>query len=174
VSLQASALLLAWAAILFLALAMTGLIRQVRYLSDRLEDGSPSNGVSRRRTSSVLRAGARPPGLEELLSAHGRPLGIVFASDACPSCEARLDELREVMDDTDSLIVVRRRPLDGRAAAPSGLPFPEVHSSELFDSFHVAMTPTAFAVGGDGAVADSVPLGSKTAVEKFTAIMKEL
>lgn len=176
-SFQASALLLAWAAIVLLALALTGLIRQLRYLTMSLEGGRTGVvGASPERARSGLAAaaGSRPPGIEDLLSTHGSPLGIVFASDACRSCEARLDELRQVVNGADRLIVIRRRPAEAPAAGTSRAGFPEVHGPGLFDAFGVTVTPTAFAVGDDGSIVDSVFLSSKTAVEQFTTMMKEL
>lgn len=176
-SFQASALLLAWVALAFLALALTGLIRQVRHLSERIAVAA-EGGVDGGQSIQAAAVGSTPQGVETLASRFDGSFAVVFASESCGSCEERLKELNAASSSTASssngrlpLIIVRRS--EAPAVGESELlDFETIQAPNLFTSFQVTITPMAYMVDEKGEVTEAFPLGSRDAVDRLVATLR--
>jgi hypothetical protein len=174
VSFEASAVLLAWVALVFLALALSGLIRQVRYLARAVDATGNGGGIVRGgRIAGSAVVGSTPPGLEGLAANFDGRFAIIFAAGGCRSCDDRLKEIRDVAVSGGRLpIVVVHR---DQALVPwesNGFHLESVYAPELFDSFNVVATPMAYTVDEQGAVVDALLLSSPTAVNKLVGALQ--
>lgn len=156
---EASALVLAWVAIILLAFAMSGLTRQLHALSGR------SIGLESRLGPTP--GDVAPP----LDGAHlGWPHSsiLLFADVMCPSCNTVLPVFRSLADkhleidftavfpnDADGFESGRVRILHGQADA--------------FESFHIPVKPFAVAIAPGGVITDSRPIGNARAMREFVA-----
>jgi hypothetical protein len=144
VSFQTSALVLSWAAILLLALVVSGLIRQVHALAAGPRTVGPRPG-----TPAPGLAGLAPP---------DRPLLLLFLDADCRTCVEALDEA------TGAGPVLALYAGAGPAELPGG-PV-TVHSGQaaLFERYDVVATPYAVVVGPTDRVVAAEPVGSRSAV----------
>jgi hypothetical protein len=156
-SVEAAALVLAWFAIVLLAFAMAGLLRQVNALKEGR--GAPVG----------LGPGARVS-LDSSTIA-GRTRVLLFAAPDCSSCHEILEQLPSVLDqsqdDIELSVVVRTHsdglPVDSRART--------LVDPALFTEFHVRLVPVAAAVDASGVVLRTEPVGSP---ERFQAFLDSL
>lgn len=158
-SFMESAVLLAWVALVLLALGFAGLLRQVTVLTrgqaGRSESGAPAAG-SPRSTRDLV--GFRLP-------AHGDLAGLVepgahrtvvaFVSPGCSSCALTLTGLTEVSDVRDgsvALVAVStgscEPALDNLGGTGRCLP----QGRDLLEQLHVPATPYLMAVDGGGTI----------------------
>ena len=149
-SLMATALVLAWVAILLLTLAVAGLMRQVHLLlTERAADGAP---VPERPGAPQLPAELVTTGAERL---------VLFASTSCVACSEVLPVLVDhCRGDGRSCLVVT-------AAArhpdwPDELVYRE-NAADLFEHFGIVATPHALRIVGTTVIA-SAPVGSPAAL----------
>jgi hypothetical protein len=153
---EQSALILAWAAILLLALAMSGLMRQIHALT------SGQHGGSHRAVSPATGMVAPEiPGLD----AGGRSL-LLFVDRGCSSCDQALDALAASPGNGDAT----------RAALYRGDPPPTHnafvtlgHAEPIFSALGVTVTPTAVALDEQRRVIASAPAGTPALIEQFLA-----
>lgn len=137
-----SALVLAWVAILLLALGMSGLMRQLHQLGNP-HSAEPLIGPL---------IGATLANLNETVIRPGRESVILFAEASCDSCEAVLPALGTIartLPDTSFAIVL---PNTGRPSnSPSDV---TVHENrlDLFELVQVPATPFAVALDENGVV----------------------
>lgn len=91
-SFEVSAFIVTWLMIALLALAMSGLLRQIKLLSQRIEGGTGSPGVYPMvgRPLPELSNGSAPQ------IGSRRPALLVFASSDCQVCDERLAELSQL------------------------------------------------------------------------------
>jgi hypothetical protein len=150
VSFMATALVLAWVAIVLLALSVAGLMRQVHMLlTERTADGAPALDRGSLRT------------LPADLMAVGAERIVLFASTTCVACS----------DVMPVLVAYSRR--DGASCTvvteaarhpdwPDDLVYRE-NAADLFEHFGIVATPHALKiVGGD--IVESAPVGSVEAL----------
>jgi hypothetical protein len=151
-SLMATALVLAWAAIVLLTLAVAGLMRQVHLLLTERTDGAPA---ARAPAARALPADLVGPGGDGL---------VLFASTSCVACS----------DVMPALVAYRaggRRSCTVVTAGarhpgwPDELAYRE-HAADLFEQFEVVATPHALKVAG-GSVVDAAPVGSVDALQRL-------
>ena len=152
-SFQTSALVVTWAALLLLALVVSGLVRQVHALSreprraQRLgpRPGSPAPGLGR--------LGAQPPAV------------LLFLSEDCHTCAEVLAEAGRLVGDRTPVhaLYAQAPPV---SASPAVTPTVTVHGgqADLFDGYDAVVTPFAVVVGRDGRVERSEAIGSAAAL----------
>jgi thiol-disulfide isomerase/thioredoxin len=157
---EASAIILAWVAILLLAFAMSGLLRQVHSLFALLQGGQTAVGPA---------LGSRAPRLDGLDGEAGwlQPTILIFADSNCPSCERILSELPDLAEaHSGSLQFAAVFAKDS-----NGFTHPHIlvltRESTAFSDFRVTATPFAVAVTTNGRIAGTGLVGSITALEQF-------
>lgn len=152
-SFMATALLLAWVAIVLLALAVAGLMRQVHLLlTERSVEGT---------------AVSAPPGPRLLpadLMAVGAERIVLFASTTCVACSEVMPVMAEYSTRAGTSCTVIT------AAArhpqwPDELTYRE-NAADLFEQFGVTATPHALRIVGSEVV-DSAPVGSVEALRRL-------
>lgn len=155
-SFESSALLLAWVAIVLLAFAMAGLLRQIQAVAvpaSRLPGLGPP-------------VGTLVPAILPQAGSWSWPRLLLFVDPDCTSCAALLPHVESLA----------RRP-DGPAITilVSGdvATFRSDHSTVLlrcdedFERFAVTVTPLGVLVGDDGRLVASAPLGSPAALQEL-------
>lgn len=158
-TLESSALLLAWVAIVILSFAVAGVLRQIRTIvvgqMPRPVAGPP--------------LGAKAPPIEGL-GADGSRL-LVFADTSCSACDQVLPELMIRIREGGSLeqggvVILFRDSANG--LADNMVPQAQVLSDqeEAFRRYEVPATPFAVAVK-QGAIRDASPIGSVSTLEAF-------
>lgn len=152
-SFETSALLLSWVAILLLALAVSGLIRQVHGLA---------NGGARP-DSTGLRPGSRAPGLDRLTRDRTGPVLLLFLDTGCRTCAEVLGEAASIRPAQITLRFLYAGP-----APATDTPL-ELHGGqqELFERYDAIVTPFAVLVDAAGRVAWSEPVGSRAALRQL-------
>lgn len=155
-SFEATALVLAWLAILVLTLAMSGLLRQVRILS-AAQDGT------------LASAG---PAVGQLVPARLGPseMLLVFMDHDCPSCARLKPELAAIADaaGVPAAVVFRDD------AAEDGIPGAAVFSNEAstFQQLRIPATPFAI-LASSGEVKRSAAVGSSGRLREFLGVQQE-
>lgn len=149
-SFQTSALIVTWAALLLLALVVSGLVRQVHQLS---------SGQVRRTDRLGPRPGSQAPGLAHL--GVRAPAVLLFLSEDCHTCAGVLEEAAQ-LGYTGQVAGLYGGAVPAAAGA-SGVP---VHGgqAELFERYDAVVTPFAVVVGRDGRIERSEPIGSPAAL----------
>jgi hypothetical protein len=161
-SFEVTALVLAWGAIVMLAFAMAGLLRQVRALTMLVAGGTiPPAGPS---------PGQKLPA--DLLSdvfADGKDGGrlLAFMDHDCAGCAAIAPDLVRfgAEGQVDIRLVFRGRArelADGELAVLEG-------KGAAFERLQVPATPFAVHVTEDGAISHAAPIGSAEALREFVA-----
>lgn len=163
-SFQTSALVLAWVAIVLLALGFAGMLRQVMLLSNRRlggdGSGSPSSAAGPGGTARSTRdlVGFRLPAGGELAALpdpQAHRTVVAFVSPGCPSCTQTLQGLAAVPDvDAGSVAVVavstgNCEPAEA-ALEGTGRCIPQ--GRQLLDRLHVPVTPYLVAVDASGTI----------------------
>lgn len=164
-SFETSALVLAWLAILVLALGLSGLLRHVHALATVI-DG--------RRASFGPQVGTRAPdrGEGEGRSSVG-PRVLLFADTECGSCGQALEEL-------DALAAESANGMQFEALFPEGSDGYEVRHvhvladrRQAFTDYRIPMTPFAVAVSSVGTIVAAEPVGSRDAMRQFIETLRE-
>jgi hypothetical protein len=150
VTFQTSALILSWAAILLLALVVSGLIRQVHALAAGPRRVGPRPG-----TPAPGLAGLAPP---------GRPRLLLFLSPDCRTCAEALAEAAGA-----GRPVLALYPGTGPAEVAGGAVTVHTGQVALFDRYDVVATPYAVVVDEAGRVAAAEPVGSRAALRDLLA-----
>lgn len=157
----ASALVLAWVAIVLLALGLAGLLRQVNLLTRQAETGTHGAGPAAGRGGAGARTTRDLVGfrLPEEDVARLRPGVVLFVAPGCSSCGQTLDLLAAdplVARGAVPLTVVSTGscpPQDGPDAAPWAC-LPE--GRELMNRLMVPATPYLLALDVSGTVRDTL------------------
>lgn len=153
-SFQTSALIVSWAALLLLALVVSGLVRQVHALS---------SGAAGRRDPVGPRPGTKAPHLDRL-DAHP-PAVLLFLSPTCHTCTEVLDETVSAAGTALAVHAVYEGPAP---EAPSGV-LAHGNQDRLFATYDAVAVPFAVLVGDDGRIAGAGPVGSRTAIRELLA-----
>jgi len=164
VSFVSSSLVLAWIAIVILALAMSGLLRQIRALTKQVRE-------TRTRSSPLV--GKVAPAVGDV------PLDdevaiLVFASSNCDVCMDRLAELDSIVSADHSR---RVRMLSLFSGSVNGLNFDAIEvmgeQQKAFEQFMVPITPYGVVINRRGVVSHAQPVGSEGAVHELIRRAKE-
>lgn len=160
----ALAMVLTWVAILFLALSMSGVIRQVRILARSLP-------------SEIRVHPARAQGRGDVKGAQRL---ILFVDADCESCAALKPALTETVQARSlDMTLAFRGPaywtwldkIDGSNVDDSKNVTVLPQADALFDSFRIHMLPHAIALDEDNRVTMSGPIGSP---RQFTDLVESL
>jgi len=157
VSFEASALILTWAAIALLALAMSGLLRQIRTLAASVAPGTAQLGPT---------IGLPAPQLDGLGAGWSKTAILIFLDADCRTCKQllpRLSALADIDGEQLAFVAVFR----GEPVAESSNIEVISNQHEAFRRFRVPVTPFGVAVGPSGITVASRPIGSVTALEEF-------
>jgi hypothetical protein len=161
-SVQTTALILAWVAIALLALALSGLLRQVHLL--RL-------GQSRPQLDSGPTVGSLAPELNGDME-WPRPTVLLFADRGCSSCDRLLPVFETIAQSNTGVDFKVVFPGDA-----NGFHSPHVETltdqARLFAQFRIPATPYGVAVGHEGEVADASPIGSSSLLQQFVESVHE-
>lgn len=161
-SFELSALLLTWVALAVLALAMSGLLRQVRDLqmrtSSRLAIG-PERGQSLaefEEVGSIVKNGVA-----------------IFVDSSCLSCRQILPELADAAATSNGLrywVLFRDQNTEDFTA-----PHVTVLSRQgpLFERLRISVTPLGVAVDSEGRVIDAKPIGSASMLKELVDLVRE-
>lgn len=149
-SFQTSALIVTWAALLLLALVVSGLVRQVHQLS---------SGGARRTDRLGPRPGSPAAGLAGL--GVQAPAVLLFLSEDCHTCAGVLEEAGRIGFAGQVVGLY-----GGAVPAVAGASGVAVHGeqAELFERYDAVVTPFAVVVGHDGRIERSEPIGSPAAL----------
>ena len=157
---QSTALLLAWVAIAVLALAVSGLLRQIRMMKLRPTQLSLA-------PSQALPDGPVDLG-QSLMNGHGTKSVLLFVTPGCKSCEARLSDLESIAADEADLAFAAVFPEDANGLGGTSLRTVE-HQQEAFSKLRVRMTPFGVVLSEQGLVTHAVPVGSSEALRRLVA-----
>jgi hypothetical protein len=156
VTLEQSALLLSWIAIVLLALGMSGLLRHVVDLRAQLSQGG---------FGGILRPGLQAPRIPEL-GDWSRPSLLIFADADCPVCRSltpTIEALAAAHGECEFMVLYpREAPVEDRFG-------PRILSNQraIFDEYRIGFTPFAVGVGEAGLVTDMAPVGSERLLVQF-------
>jgi hypothetical protein len=165
-TLEAGAIVLSWVAIVALAFAMSGLLRQVHVLTSALLP-------ARHRMGPAL--GTMAPRVDGLGGQEGWPqvTAILFADSSCEACKPAVTELASCLEGDDTHVeAVIIYPHEGPTMPTAGLRLVE-HQDEAFQRFGIPVTPFAVGVNSDGMVVAAEPVGSRKATRRFVDLLKE-
>jgi hypothetical protein len=159
-SFQTSALIVTWAALLLLALVVSGLVRQVHALS---------SGGARRADRLGLRPGSPAPNVDQL--GIRPPAVLLFLSEDCHTCTNVLDEAGRLDGNGLELHAL----YVGSVPPGSDVQPIAVHGwqAELFERYDAIVMPFAVVVGHDGRVVGSEPLGSPQALRSLLSRLRD-
>jgi hypothetical protein len=158
-SVEATALVLAWVMILLLSLAMAGLMRQVDTLA---HPGDHQASVSK------LVPGSRFEGLSAALGETSKPSVVVFLDSTCRACGWVLPEVTkqaEAHRDVGFVAAYRAKANGGRAG-PGPIRVIEDQAT-VFRSLGVSVTPLAAYLTPAGTVVNVDVLGSPQMLQGF-------
>lgn len=157
-SFQTSAVLLAWVAIVLLALGFAGLLRQVMVLSSRrlgTESGAEATGPARSTRDLV---GFRLPAdgqLAALPDPHAHRTVVAFVSPGCPSCTQTLQGLAaapDVASGSVAVVAVSTGSCEPATAALGGTGRCVPQGRALLEQLHVPVTPYLVSVDATGTI----------------------
>lgn len=150
---ETTALLLAWIAILLLALGMSGLLSQIHALKlqDRWKPDPPIG----------LLPGSAAPGGELGIFEQGSRTLVLFADTDCQACSEVVPVFADLIDRTSHDLhgtIVSRAVLTRNGMIPPSLR--AVQHPRLFDAFRITAVPTVVLIDEMGAVVRTEPVGS--------------
>ena len=159
-SLEMTLIVLAWIAILLLGLAMAGILRQLHGIVSARQPAHPRMGPL---------VGKPAPPLERGPRWGPRGSVLLFVDAECVACGQVLPEYGILAHSNRNLqfLSVFREERNGlRVDKPVEV---LTQQGEAFERYQVRVTPLAVAVGSDGRVLDSEPIGSVIALRYFVA-----
>jgi hypothetical protein len=154
-----SAVVLAWVALVLLALGFAGLLRQVTLLSRRsLGDGGPRTPAAGTARSTRDLVGFRLPatgGLASLPHPRAHRTVAAFVSPGCPSCTQTLQGLAAAPDvaaGSVAVVAVSTGSCEPAEAALEGTGRCIAQGRALLEQLHVPATPYLVAVDATGTI----------------------
>lgn len=160
-SLETSALLLSWLVILMLALAMAGVIRQLRIVSMAVGGMAVSPSAS-------LEGLRLPEDLRRAMNGMAAGATLIFMDSACQSCASILPQVQQSSREDGN----RRLKIVFRGSAPdwvAGEPQVFDQMGTAFEALQIPATPFAVDIDEAGGVARAAPVGSEQAFVDFMA-----
>jgi hypothetical protein len=157
-SFEQSALMLAWIAIVLLAFAMSGLMRQIHAVTRAIQGG--------RSLVAGPTTGLLAPRIPQLDGSAESVL--LFVEPGCSSCDHALTTVTHAAagstDDRAYVVLYRdSAPENGERPGLTTLS----HASRVFDALNVAITPTIVILNERRRVAASAPVGSPEVLEEL-------
>jgi hypothetical protein len=157
-SFEQSALMLAWIALVLLAFAMSGLMRQIQAVTRAIHGG--------RSLVAGPTTGLLAPRIPQLDGAAESVL--LFVEPGCSSCDQALTTIsRAAARSTDNraYVVLYRdsAPEDGEQPGVATVSY----ASRMFEALNVAITPTIVVLNEHRRVAASAPVGSPEMLEQL-------
>jgi hypothetical protein len=157
---QSSALLLAWLAIVLLALGLAGLLRQVQLLSrSRLgETTAPASSAAHTPRDLIGFRLPREGALAALVDPQAHRTILTFVSPGCPSCTQTLEQLATVPDvraGSVAVVAVSTGSCDPAGAALAGAGRCVPQGRALMDQLRVPATPYLVAVDRAGTLVEA-------------------
>jgi len=157
-SFTTAVLLITWAVLLVLALAVAGTIRQLRMLA---ATGSPSP-----RLAVGPAVGAPPPPIVEL-DPLPRPAALLFADHGCAGCAEVVPAFANGFADGATKVVLYAD------EAADGIPLATLaHQRKAFDDWRIPVTPYCVVIDEAGRVAAAGPVGSRLMLDQFGSIIE--
>lgn len=153
-----SAVVLAWVALVLLALGFAGLLRQVTLLSRRrLGESGPAAPASPRTTRDLVgfRLPSGPDPLASLPEPGAHRTVAVIVSPGCPSCTQTLERLAALDDvraGSVALVAVSPGSCEPALAALGGTGRCVDQAREVLDRLRVPATPYLLATTADGTI----------------------
>lgn len=165
-SFLASAVLLSWLAILLLAFAMAGLLRQVRILT---EERTPASTVVSPLVGTTV--DSLPAGVT--LGRSGSISLTLFASSECSVCKSRLRELQDAAKTLPRDVHVEA------VFADDGFELSEPllvrrQQRELFSHLRIPVTPYVVVLSPAGRIAHAVAVGSDSSFREVVERVEEM
>lgn len=160
-SFTASALVVSWAAIGLLALAMGGLLRQVRELSRKLE--SPGMPLESDAPRVVTELG------ELELSSPDAATFVLFVDANCSSCREVVPHFATLAASMPHVNFVTMYERDAIVGVASGSAAVLTDASVAFARLRIPMTPFVAVAGHDFEVVKAAPVGSTALLDEFVA-----
>lgn len=163
---QASVLIVTWAAMLVLALAIVGLLRQVHALAGADPPGPHTLGPE-------IGASAPPLHPDDAIASEA-PLVALFLDDSCDSCARTLRVAEELAGQGTGhvqFIALFAAGMNGHGS--SDMNFIE-DAAETFERYQVTVTPYCVVIGRDRRIAESTPIGSEAEFRALaTRVLRE-
>jgi hypothetical protein len=155
-SVQASALALAWVAILLLSFALAGLYRQIRILSRSRYHLGPIGPVR----------GTAAPSLGDYFTEHSGMRLLLFVDSTCSSCRVALEEADRLggVSPHPTLMAVFDGATNGYQS-DNMVVIPDAH--DAFAEYDVQVRPFAVLVDAAGLIVAAQPVGSREALRRF-------
>lgn len=158
-SFVASAFIVTWIALILLAFALSGVIRQVRHLSQH-------DLPTRRAALDGPRRQLRMPGVDV-------PLLLLLVDGSCQVCKERFDDLRRQSDRHRAervafAVASRDGPAPGGDRAANLMIYD--HADEIFEAVAPRVLPYGLVLDASGEVVDSTAVGSARQLEQLTAV----
>jgi hypothetical protein len=161
-SVQTTALILAWVAIGLLGLAMSGLVRQIHALAAGQRVAGFALGPA---------IGSPAPELGGNGKVWTRPTALLFVDDNCPSCAELLPEFATLAESTNGAGFAAVFP--GSATGFTSSVVQALEGQEAaFERFRIPATPFGVVVGADGLVVAAEPIGSAAALRALVERVK--
>lgn len=158
---QTAALALAWLAIVLLALAMSGMLRQMQSLKGESRTGPPLGHDLLGRT------------IEFPVGRRGLSNIALFMSTDCPTCGTLARALPGLHREAPTGVAISVLFQDsGNGLSDSPFPVYE-NQRDRFDQLGVSVTPFAIAVSPEGVVTKAEPIGSEQGLQQFIAQVRE-
>lgn len=159
-SVEATAVVLAWVAIVMLAFAMAGMLRQLKTLTELVGSRSgPAPGSQRgQRIPDELLAGLTSNGSQ-------REQILAFMDQNCPGCTAIAPALERLAAEgaVDVHLVFR----DKAKGVPSGRVSVLEGMGSAFDRLQIPATPFALRISNGGNITDAAAIGSTDRLRAF-------
>ena len=154
-----AALVLAWVAIVLLALGLSGLMRQLHALQ--------AHGLPRAQRVGLPPGTPLPEWMRQLVGDGSRPAVLLFSEAQCESCKAVLPDFQKfaqsMRGDVNVAIVTR----GGVPSVTLGPQLRVVESAEAFSELRVPFVPVAAGVSSDGILIATEAVGSPERLEAF-------
>lgn len=154
-SFEATAILLAWVAIVLLAFAMSGLLRQIQQLAAGVPGVSGVGPELGSRPRTVLPGG-------RAWTRHTILLFLDAGCDACTEISGALDGIARRNANAE-FVAVYPSAGNGTAASITVLQ----HEQQLFRDYQIPATPFGVVVDAAGIVVAAAPLGSVSALDSL-------
>lgn len=160
-SVVVSAFLVTWIALLLLGLALAGVVRQLRLLSNQTPTGLPPSPAPTR--------AVHLPGL-----ARGFPQAVLLVDQSCGVCQDRLMDLAAQVDSHADAVSVAVATRDGEPVEQSTRFGAVEDPVALFDRVDPPYLPYGIVVAGDGRVTFAGPMGSAAHVGQLVQTAVDL
>lgn len=169
-SFEVTAFILTWAVLALLGLALSGVLRQLHLLQQRLPTG----------VAPGPRIGGPFPDRAGATMGRDRPSLLLFASASCPPCQNVIPAFTALSGDETwarfVLIAPDSDELSLHGAGPNGVSENvEVwkNERELLSTLRISALPYGMLVDEDGRIAGATPCGSDAALREFVISMRE-